>query len=168
MYLQKNDLDIEDFLQAVEFVVPEHYNLEYFVVPRGEGFTPPPGAAQAQNTYEDDQSIAYKMTPPQLKQDYAAPPPEYSIWEPGDLNRRQPQPAILPRVTDPSELQSPFVKIQESADDRKLEFILTESVFPFPKGTMFSCTRKAIREETEWWKENKEKVLNKDEEKKDD
>jgi hypothetical protein len=147
MYLQKNDFDINDFLQAVGFITPKGYNIQYFISPQGEGMEfSSDGPAIAQNNAKDE-SIVYKMTPPTLKQDYAQSPADYSIWQPAELGRKTPTPSILPRVTEPEELQSPFVKITESADPRKLEFILQEKIFPFEKGTFFSCKRKPLKEE---------------------
>jgi hypothetical protein len=148
MYVQKQDLDLSDFLEAVNFVTPPGYQIDYFIIPHGESFNPPEGAdVSIQTPPIDDESILYHMTPPTLKKDFAQDPVEYGIWEPGELGRREPSPAAIPRVTEPEDLQSPFVKMINEGLNDKVEFVLKENIYPFPTGTYFSCERKnRIRE----------------------
>lgn len=141
MYNQNTTLDLESFLKAIGFVPPEGFQVDYFIVPRGESFMVPKGAPVAEQGYEDDSSITYQMTQPILKHDMAPTPPEYQIWEVPEIGRRQPTITQLPRVTEPEDLESPFVKIQESVREDRLEFSLRKSLFPFPKGTFFSCKK---------------------------
>jgi len=144
MFNQNRVLDMDDFLEAIGFVVPEGYNLEYFVVPREAGINLPSNSGIRVEDRPEDETITYHMTPPNQKHDTAENPAEYSIWEPPKLGRRLPTPHPPILSTDPSELKSPFVQmIKESRSDR-LTFRLKEGVYPFSEGTLFSCRRKRI------------------------
>jgi hypothetical protein len=146
MYNQKPQLEIEDFLEAIDFVAPPGFEVSYFVVPRGGEVNLPPqsGFNQAQSTI--DESITYHRTPAVEKLDVAEEPIEYSIWEPDALKRKEPAPHPLPRVTDPSELKSPFVKMINESRERSVTFVLKESVWPFKVGTLFHCERRRVKE----------------------
>jgi hypothetical protein len=147
MFNQKDTLDIEDFLEAIGFVAPPGYDVNYFVVPRGQEkiFTQTPGFTKGESLPEDE-TITYHQTPPDQKHDTAESPSEYSIWEARPLGRRLSAPHPLPRVTDPSELKSPFVKMINESTKKKISFRLTEDVYPFRSGTLFFCSKKRLKE----------------------
>ena len=142
MYIQKPDYDISDFLEAIGFITPPGYDIRYFILPKNGSFNVPPNSGFTKTeSIPEDESIIYRRTPPTLKKDFAQDPIEYSIWEPGELGRTQPSNPILPKVTDPSELESPFLKIHESLDKENIEFSLKENIEPFPSGTLFKARR---------------------------
>ena len=141
MYIQKTTHDVESFLNAIGFIPPEGFEVDYFIIPRGSGVAVPQNPSMSQSSYKDDESITYTMTQPILKHDTADTPMEYQIWDPPEIGRRQAAPAHMLPTTDPSDLECPHVKIQESVRPDRLEFSLRSQVGVFPRGTYFSCRR---------------------------
>jgi len=142
MFNQNKVLEVSDFLEAIGFVVPPNYTLDYFVVPRDSIRIPQKAGLVRGEDSPDDESITYHMTPPSMKHDTAENPVEYSIWDPDPIKRRMAAPHPLLRSTDPSELKSPFVQMINETKSDRLTFRLTEDVDPFKKGTLFSCVRR--------------------------
>jgi hypothetical protein len=92
----------------------------------------------------EDESITYARQEPVQKQDAAQTPADYSVFDPGALKRRQPTPNVLPQVTEPEDLDSPFVKILSESKTYGTEVKLIEDYKMFPKGSVFHCINKRI------------------------
>jgi hypothetical protein len=147
MFNQKPQLDIADFLEAVGFVSPPNFKVDYFVVPRGDQLNLPENSGfSTRQDLPEDETITYHQTPPVEKHDIAEDPAEYSIWEAGPLGKRLATPHPLPKVTDPSELKSPFVQMIHEARASSITFRLKEDVYPFKRGTLFHCVPNRIKE----------------------
>lgn len=151
MFLTSKDYNIEDFLQSLGFICPQGYNVAYFITPPGNEIALPQGAPFTVQQLKDmppDESQVYMQNPPAQKIDQAVTPAEFSVWEPGELGRRQPTPNILPDITDPGEqeLGSPFVKMLSESRTYGTDVQLTENFGPFPKNTLFHCVPNKLLE----------------------
>jgi hypothetical protein len=152
VYLTKPDYGIDDFLKAVNFIAPRGTTLEMFIVPKqeGQGFTLPVNSGFAEVAdLPPDESITYRRSEPVMKQDMAAAPIEYSYWDPQPMGRKQPSVSRLPNVTEPEELESPFVKILAESNETPSDFMLREDWMMFPRGTIFHVKKSSLRE-MEW------------------
>ena len=138
MYIQRSDFNIKDFLEAVNFICPKGYDINYFILPKKDSFDLPinSGFSRMEGLPEDE-SIVYKRTPPIFKKDFAQDPVEYSVWEPKELGKNTPSNPIIPKITDPSELDSPFIKVHESMVKDNIEVSLRKRIGPFPVGSFF-------------------------------
>jgi hypothetical protein len=149
MFLTNKQYNVQDFLRALQFIPPKGMSVAYFITPQEINL--PDGAedfVQRDKDIPPDESQTYVMQPPEMKIDQATTPAEYSIWEPGELGRRQPTPNILPDITDPGEqeLGSPFVKVLSESRIFGTDIKLIENFHMFQKNTVFHCVPKKIRE----------------------
>jgi hypothetical protein len=140
MFLTNRELGLEQFLKALNFIPPKGTTVAYFIspkhidIPQGAGFSP-------QIEKPEDESIAYLKTEPIQKQDSAQTPGDYSQWTPEELKRRQPTPNVLPTITEPEDLESPFMKIINESEDKTYDLKLLENYGPFLKNSIFHCKR---------------------------
>jgi len=148
MFLVNDNKDIKDFLAAVNFISPKGMSISYFISPDKMQLPPDSGFQPQQLKIEkpDDESQIYVRTQPVQKIDQSITPGEYSTWEPEELKRRQPTPNILPNITQPEDLQSPFVKILSESKMFGTDIKLLEDFGPFKKNTVFHCVPNKISE----------------------
>jgi hypothetical protein len=139
MFLVDRELGPEQFLKALNFIPPNGTTIAYFISPKE--IPVPEGSGYQKKESPEDESIAYFQTKPELKQDAATTPGEYSQWTPEELKRRQPTPNILPTVTEPEDLESPFIKIINESEDGVYDLRLIENYGPFLKNTIFHTKR---------------------------
>jgi hypothetical protein len=139
MFLTNRELGPEQFLKALNFIPPKGTTIAYFVSPKEINI--PEQSGYQKIDQPEDESIAYIKTEPVLKQDAATTPGEYSQWTPEELKRRQPSPNVLPTVTEPEDLESPFTKIINESEDKTYDLKLLENYGPFLKNTIFHCKR---------------------------
>jgi hypothetical protein len=137
MFLTNRELGPEQFLQALNFIPPKGTTIAYFISPRKLDVPSETGFIQQKIEKPEDESIVYYKTEPIMKVDQAVSPGEYSEWEPEELKRRTPTPNILPPVTDPESLESPFVKIINESEDKTYDLKLLENYGPFLRNTIF-------------------------------
>jgi len=149
MFLTNTDYNVEDFLQAIQFIPPQGMSVAYFITPNDINMPQGTGYQQQQNIEKmPDESQTYTMTPPQQKIDQAVTPAEFSHWQPGELGRRQPTPNVLPDITDPGEqeLGCPFVKVLSESRLYGTDIQLLEDFHMFPKNTLFHCMPNKLSE----------------------
>jgi hypothetical protein len=153
VFLTNKTYNLENFLQALSFIPPKGTTVAYFItpqgmeVPQGSGFAPANEIAPK----PEDESITYVRTEPIQKQDQATTPAEYSVFDTPTLGRRQPTPNILPPVTEPDDLESPFVKVLSESKMYGTDIKLLEDYKCFQKGTVFHCIPGKLQE-MEWAK----------------
>jgi hypothetical protein len=148
MFLTQKVYDIENFLQALSFIAPQGTSVAYFITPKGGIKLPNESGFQQQllDTPEDE-SITYIRQSPVQKQDQAITPPDYSVFDPGKLGRKQPTPNILPPVTEPDQLNSPFVQVLSENRIYGSDIKLLEDYMMFPKGSVFHCVQAKLLED---------------------
>jgi hypothetical protein len=139
MFLTKKDYSLEEFLASLNFIPPAGTTVAYFISPQGIALPRGSGYAPQAEQHPDDESITYVKQEPALKQDQAQTPSEYSVFNTGELGRRQPTPNVLPPITEPAELPSPFVKIISESQTYGSDLKLLEDYQMFPAGTLFHC-----------------------------
>jgi hypothetical protein len=139
MFIVQRELGLEQFLKALNFIPPKGTTISYFISPKEINI--PEGSGAAKIDLPEDQTITYTMSPPVMKVDQATSPGEYSQWDPEELKRRQPTPNVLPPVTDPENLGSPFMKIINECEDKTYDLKLLEDYGPFLKNTIFHCKK---------------------------
>ena len=147
MFLTDKDYTIEDFLKSLNFIAPPGTSVAYFITPHDIGDLPAQAGFQPQLLdIPPDESQVYVQTPPVQKQDQAVTPAEYSIWEPSELNRRQPTPNLLPGITEPDELPCPFIQTLSESKTLGSDLKLLEDFYMFPKHTLFHVKYKKLIE----------------------
>jgi hypothetical protein len=148
MFITQEDHDVTDFLKSLSFVPPPGTQVAYFIVPPGEGMRLPQNSGFRQEAIDtpEDESITYVRQEPVLKQDQAQTPADYSQFDPDELGRRTPTPNILPQITEPEDLESPFVKVLSESKVWGTDIKLLEAWGPFPKGTLFHCVSSKLAE----------------------
>lgn len=140
MFLTNRELGIQQFLKAINFIPPKGTTVAYFISPQSINVTPETGFTKEDTP--DDESITYYKTEPVLKLDQATSPGDYSQWQPEELARRQPTPNILPTITEPDDLPSPFVKVINESEDKTYDLKLLEDFGPFLRNTIFHCKKR--------------------------
>jgi hypothetical protein len=142
MFLTQKSYDIEDFLSALHFIAPKGTSVAYFISPSNDIQLPQNSGFQKQQLLDipEDESITYVRQQPVQKQDQAMTPADYSVFDPRELGRRIPTPNILPPVTEPESLDSPFVKVLSESLALGTDVKLLEDYKMFPKNTLFHCT----------------------------
>jgi len=148
MYLTKSDYTTEDFLKAIGFIAPRGYSVAYFITPQNISLPNGTGFMPQLKDIPPDESQTYVLTPPVEKIDQALSPAEYSVWNPNELGRRQPTPNVLPPVTEPEDLDSPFVKTLSESKTFGTDLKLLEDYYMFPKNTVFHCVENKLNEAT--------------------
>ena len=146
MFLTNPNLNIEDFLRATNFICPQGFSVAYFITPQQINVPEGAGYVEQKTAKPDDESITYTRTQPIQKQDSASSPAEYSSWQIPEMGRRQPTPNILPDITEPEDLDSPFVKVLSESKQYGTDIILLENYGPFPKNTLFHCVPNKLDE----------------------
>jgi len=147
MFLSAKEYDIEDFLKSLKFIPPKGTSVQYFISPKSMGDVPEQAGFEPQvKDVPPDESVTYVMTPPIQKVDQAVSPAEYSSWTPGELSRRQPTPNILPKVTEPEDLDCPFVQVLSESKVFGTDVKLLEDFGPFYKNTVFHCVPGKLNE----------------------
>lgn len=141
MFLIDTENDIADFLEAVNFLPPEGFTVDYFVVPQNEMQVPANTGFELLS--EDDLSQTYCRVEPINKIDQADSPIEYSDWSVPHIGVKGAKKMPLPRSVDPSELRCPFVKELSESNSTYKDLLLNKRYGPFPKGTVFHCVRKS-------------------------
>jgi hypothetical protein len=147
MFLTQKTYDLNNFLSALNFIAPKGMSVAYFITPK-EGVLLPDNSGfevQVLDTPEDE-SITYARQQPVQKQDQAITPADYSVFDPGKLGRRQPTPNILPPVTEPEQLESPFVQVLSESLALGTDIKLLENYMMFPKNTVFHCEINKLKE----------------------
>jgi hypothetical protein len=139
MFLTARELGPEQFLKALNFIPPKGTTITYFVSPKDIGVSKEMGYTKIEQP--EDESIAYFKTEPITKVDQATSPGDYSVWEPNELGRKQPAPNVLPTITEPEDLPSPFTKIINESEDGVYDLKLIENFGPFLKNTIFHCKK---------------------------
>jgi hypothetical protein len=149
MYVANKELDIEDFLSAINFVPPSGMSVAYILTPQ-PGLQLPPGSGFQAETLDipEDESIKYVRTEPQMKIDGAMTPADYSVFEVPELGRRIPTLSPTPKITEPEDLPSPFVKVLSESMQYGLDIMLRENWKCFPKNTIFHCVVNRLKENT--------------------
>ena len=142
MFLIDTENDIADFLEAVNFLPPEGFTVDYFVVPQNEISISNYEDVGFELECEDDLSQTYCRINPIERIDQADSPAEYEDWTVQSPGVRGPKRMPFPRSTDPSELNCPFVKELSESNRTYKDLLLKENFGPFPKGTVFHCVRK--------------------------
>jgi hypothetical protein len=141
MFLVNRELGPEQFLKALNFIPPKGTKIAYFISPKKIDVPSETGYVQQKIETPEDESIAYFKTEPIMKVDQATSPGDYSQWEPEELKRRQPTPNVLPTVTEPEDLESPFIKIINENEDKSYDLKLLENYGPFLRNTIFHCQK---------------------------
>jgi len=139
MFIVQRELGPEQFLKALNFIPPKGTTITYFISPKGINI--PEGSGFSTADKPEDETITYSRTEPVMKIDQSASPGEYSKWSPEELKRKQPTPNILPTITEPEDLESPFIKIINECEDKTYDLKLLEDYGPFLKNTIFHCKR---------------------------
>jgi len=145
MYLTNTEYGVEDFLKSLQFIAPPGTSVAYFISPRNMGQLPIQAGFQAKEKVPDN-SIVYVHQPPAQKQDQATTPAEYSVFDPPEMGRRQPTPNILPDVTEPEDLDCPFIQVLSESKMYGTDIKLIEDYNMFPKNTLFHCVPNKIKE----------------------
>jgi len=165
MFLTNKEYNLDDFLTSLSFIAPKGTTVAYFITPRDIGIPAETGYQPKLLDIPPDESQVYVQKPPVQKQDQGVTPAEYSTFDPPELGRRQPTPNILPPVTEPEDLQSPFVQILSESRSMGTDVKLLEDYRMFPKGTIFHCVGKRLDEgrvdpddEAFWIRSNGERV----------
>ncbi|MDR0676473.1 MAG: hypothetical protein LBF97_05490, partial [Elusimicrobiota bacterium] len=140
MFLTQKTYDLENFLQALNFISPKGMSVAYFITPK-EGVQLPDNSGFKVEVLDtpEDESITYSRQQPVQKQDQAITPADYSVFDPGELGRRPPTPNILPPVTSPEMLDSPFIQTLSECETFGTDLKLLEDYLMFPKNTIFHC-----------------------------
>lgn len=139
MFLIDTENDIADFLEAVSFLPPKGFSVDYFIVPQNEIQLSPETGFELQT--EDELSQTYSRVQPIEKIDQAVTPAEYNDWSAPKAGKRGPQETAIPRSVDPEELPCPFVKELSESNKKYKDLLLKENFGPFPKGTVFHCVK---------------------------
>ena len=139
MFLVQRELGPEQFLKALNFIPPKGTSITYFISP--EKINIPQGINFQAQDIPEDESIVYRRTEPVMKVDQAISPGEYSQWSPEELKRKQPTPNILPPVTEPEDLECPYMKIINESEDKTYDLKLLENYGPFLKNSIFHCKK---------------------------
>ena len=145
MFLTNDNKDLKDFLAAVQFIAPKGMSVSYFITPQ-QMQLPNNSGFQPQLPKAEDESQTYVMTPPVEKIDQAVTPGEFSQWNPEELKRKIPTPNVLPPITEPKDLQSPFIKVLSESKTIGTDIQLLEDYYMFPKGTVFHCIVNKLNE----------------------
>lgn len=145
MYLNNHEYNLQDFLQSINFIPPQGFQVAYFITPHDIGQLPQNSGYEVIPTPEDE-SQTYTMTPPITKIDQAETPADYSSFDIPELGRRIPTPNILPEITEPEDLKSPFVKVLSESSIYGTDIQLKEDWMMFPKNTIFHCITKKLNE----------------------
>jgi hypothetical protein len=153
MFLTQKIYDLNNFLSALNFIAPRGTEVSYFITPRDEINLPENSGFQVQKVLDipEDESITYVKQMPSQKQDQAITPTEYSVFDPGKLGRRIPTPNLLPPVTEPENLESPFIQTLSECKTFGTDLKLLEDYMMFPKNTIFHCIPSKLKE-MEWRK----------------
>lgn len=131
----QEELPLDSFLKAVQFIPPAGKTIEYFISPEEIDDTP---GFEAEQTAQPSDSIVYTRKDPGRKIDQQSTPADYADTSVPKVENSGPKATVLPRSTPISNLKCPFVEIL-SDDNLGTDLLLKESFGPFYKNTIFHC-----------------------------
>lgn len=135
MFITAKDLNLEDFLQAVQFIPPKGMAVDYFVSP-SKIDEPTPGYIEEDHTPSD--SIVYSRKDPAKKIAQQDTPVDYTDASAPKIENTGPKAPVIPKETPISSLKCPFIDVL-SNDNLGTDLLLKEDVGPFKKHTIFHC-----------------------------
>lgn len=135
MFVNTQDLNLNDFLEFMEFIPPSGKSVEYFITPE-KIKKPTPGYIE-ENSFKGD-SIIYTRQDPATKISQQSTPLDYGNSNPPKIENSGPKDSIVPKSTKLDSLKCPFIGVL-SNDALGTDLLLKESIGPFYKNTIFHC-----------------------------
>jgi len=178
MFLQSEDHNIDDFLNAVNFIAPQGFNLKYFIVPYAANTTILAGGAQ-DNGYERVEpernsqdvkgitdTITYVRKNMKDRQSFNDSgfnlnqiPNEFPITRQNQAPSNL-EPLQTDLIADGTEIKSPIagVLVTESRKDY-IDIQLKEAIGCFPKHTLLHFVKNNLKESTiNYWIDHLDKI----------
>lgn len=137
MFITADELGLDDFLKAIQFIPPKGKSVEYFISPQ-EMDSPTPGYVKDNEPEYISDSIVYTRKDPATKISQQSTPADYANAKAPEVANSGPKPPVLPQTTSISSMKCPFIDVL-SDNNLGTDLLLKENVGPFKKNTLFHC-----------------------------
>lgn|SRR5574344_7792 len=139
MFLTANELNIGDFLKAIQFIPPTGMDVTYFISPEALQQNPT-GFVKEDEDIPVSQSVTYSKKDPNTKIQQSDTPEDYAIIDSKKIVNSGAKMPVMPQVTPIEGKQCPFIDVL-SDDNLGTDLLLKEDFGPFYKNTLFHCEK---------------------------